>query len=122
MAGSSVTTHSRAPAQPARASDPWGATGRAMDEFYAEDVSMQENTESPTLGRAANLEREEAFMSNVAEWERCEVVAAAAKDDRTFSETVIEFIKKHGAHVTMAQVTRALWSEGRIVDERFYHG
>ena len=121
MAGSSVTTHSRAPAQPARAPDRWGATGRTMDEFYAEDVSMQENSESPTLGRAANLEREEAFMSNVAEWERYEVVAAA-KDDRTFTETMIEFIKKDGAHVTMAEVTRALWSEGRIVDERFYHG
>lgn len=93
-----------------------------MDKFYAEDVSMQENTEPPTLGRAASLEREEAFIANVAEWERYEVVAAAAKDDRTFTETGMEFTTKDGAHMTMAQVTCALWSEGRIVDERFYHG
>lgn len=103
----------------------WVAEGRAldaMDEFYAEDVSMQENTAPPTVGRTANLEREKAFMANVAEWKRYEVVSAAAKDDRTFTETIMEFITQDGTEVTMEQVTRAVWSEGRIVDERFYHG
>ena len=41
MAGSSVTNHSRAPAQPARAPDRWGATGRTMDEFYAEAFTCE---------------------------------------------------------------------------------
>lgn len=103
----------------------WVAEGRAleaMDEFYAEDVSMQENTEPPTVGRAANLEREKAFMDNVAEWKRYEVVSAAANGDLTFTETVLSFVTRGGDQVTMEQVTRARWKDGRIVDERFYHG
>ena len=102
----------------------WVAEGRAleaMDEFYAEDVSMQENTEPPTVGRAANLEREKAFLASVAEWRNYEVIAAAANDDITFTETVMEFVTTDGSEVRIEQGTRARWQDGRIVDERFYH-
>ena len=103
----------------------WVQEGRAieaLDEFYAENVSMQENSEPPTVGREANRVREQAFMGNVAEWKRYEVVSAAAKGDTTFTETVLEFVTKDGSEVRMEQATRAHWEAGRIVDERFYHG
>ncbi len=102
----------------------WVAGGRAleaMDEFYSETVSMQENTEPPTVGRAANLEREKAFLAGVAEWRAYQVVAAAAEGDVTFTETVMEFLASDGSEVRIEQTTRARWQDGRIVDERFYH-
>ncbi|MEM8712380.1 MAG: nuclear transport factor 2 family protein [Planctomycetota bacterium] len=103
----------------------WVQEGRALEamgEFYSEDVRMQENTEAPTVGREANLERERAFMANVAEWKRYEVVSAASNGDVTFTETIMEFITQDGTKVRMEQATRARWEAGRIVDERFYHG
>lgn len=42
----------------------------AMTEFYADDVSMQENETPPTIGKSQNIEREKQFVSNVIEW-RC---------------------------------------------------
>ena len=40
----------------------------AMDEFYHQDVVMQENSEEPTRGLAANIEREKEFLSIVSQW------------------------------------------------------
>ena len=99
-----------------------GKALEAMHEFYSDDVLMQENTEPPTVGRAANIIREQAFMDNVKEWKRYEVVSAASSGDVTFTETVMEFITQDGSDVRMEQATRARWEAGRIVDERFYHG
>ena len=102
----------------------WVAEGRgleALDEFYTEDVSMQENTLPPTVGREANREREQAFFDSVAEWRKYEVVESAAQGDVTFTETVMEFVLKDGTEVRMEQATRARWRDGRIFDERFYH-
>ncbi|MFT5732977.1 MAG: hypothetical protein ACJAQ3_000906 [Planctomycetota bacterium] len=102
----------------------WVAEGRAlesMDEFYAENVSMQENTEAPVVGRAANLEREKVFLASVAEWREYKVVSAAANGDVTFTETVMAFLMTDGTEAHIEQATRARWEDGRIVDERFYH-
>ncbi|HKN68688.1 MAG TPA: hypothetical protein VJW73_20525, partial [Gemmatimonadaceae bacterium] len=38
----------------------------AMTEFYDEGVVMQENLNPPTVGLAANIERERAFVASIA--------------------------------------------------------
>jgi len=40
----------------------------AMTEFYEQDAQMQENANPPTVGLAANIEREKQFKSGVKEW------------------------------------------------------
>lgn len=45
----------------------------AINEFYAEETVMQENSGRPTVGRQANLERERQFISTVKEWKGFEV-------------------------------------------------
>ncbi|MCA9762998.1 MAG: nuclear transport factor 2 family protein, partial [Gemmatimonadetes bacterium] len=43
-------------------------SGKAMemfDRFYAEQVSMQENNNEPTVGKAANRAREEKFFGSL---------------------------------------------------------
>jgi hypothetical protein len=37
----------------------------AMNEFYDKDIVMQENTNPPTKGLGANIEREKQFMRGV---------------------------------------------------------
>lgn len=103
----------------------WIATGRilpAMDEFYAPDVVMQENQQPPCVGLAANRERERAFVEAVREWKLFRVLCLAVAGDTSFVESEMRFVLRDGTEVHQLQVSRALWRDGRIVDERFYHG
>ena len=99
-------------------------TGRimeAMTEFYAPDSSMQENENPPTVGLAANIEREKQFMSQVKEWLGYNVKALAASGDTAFVESSIDFVHTSGAKVHMEQVAVSKWKNGKIAHERFYH-
>ena len=93
----------------------------AINEFYAEDVTMQENNLAPTVGRAANVEREKAFLSTVKEWKNFEVKATGVGDNVTFYETVMDWVATGGTLVHVEQVVVAKWQDGKITHERFYH-
>ncbi len=93
----------------------------AMNEFYDQNTSMQENANPPTSGLAANIEREKQFMSGVKEWKGFEVKALGVGDDVTFYESSIDFIATNGSPVHMEQVAVAKWKNGKIVHERFYY-
>jgi ketosteroid isomerase-like protein len=93
----------------------------AMNEFYASDVRMQENNNAPTVGLAANIERERQFLANVKEWKSFDVLAKASSDDVSFVENRLEFVATNGAIVRMQQVSVARWRDGRIIEERFYY-
>ena len=92
-----------------------------ISEFYDKDVRMQENANPPTVGQAANVEREKQFMSGVKEWKGFNVTASAVGDDMTFYECNLDFIATSGQPVHMEQVVVAKWKNGKIVHERFYY-
>ena len=94
----------------------------AFDDVYATDVVMQENQNEPTVGHALNREREIAFLESIAEVRDYEVHAIAAHDDVSFVESTFRFRSTSGDEVTMTQVARSRWRDGKIVEERFYHG
>jgi hypothetical protein len=93
----------------------------AIQEFYDKDVAMQENTNPPIVGQAANAEREKQFMSGVKEWKGFNVTASAVGDNVTFYECNLDFIATSGQSVHMEQVVVARWKNGKIVHERFYY-
>lgn len=93
----------------------------AINEFYAEDAVMQENMQPPTVGRQANLEREQQFLSTVKEWKRFDVTAHAAGGDVTFYEAIMDWVATDGTPVHVEQAVVARWRDGKIVHERFYH-
>ena len=93
----------------------------AMNEFYAEDVVMQENTEPPTAGRDANIEREKQFLAMVKEWKGFQVISQGSGQDVTFYETVMDWVATDGTPVHVEQVVVAKWQDGKIIHERFYH-
>lgn len=96
----------------------------AMDEFYADNVSMQENSEAPTVGLAENIEREKQFLSIVKEWHWTKWNAAAVNEDDgvSFLEYSFHFTSTDGDPVTYEQAVVQRWENGKIVSERFYHG
>lgn len=93
----------------------------AMTEFYDKDAAMQENANPPTVGQAANIEREKQFMSGVKEWKGFNVTASAVGDNVTFYECSLDFIATSGQAVHMEQVVVSKWRDGKIVHERFYY-
>ena len=93
----------------------------AINEFYAEDVVMQENNLAPTVGRKANLEREKQFLSTVKEWQRFDVTAKGVGEDVTFYETLMDWVTTDGMPVHVEQVVVAKWQDGKITHERYYH-
>ena len=93
----------------------------AINEFYAEDAVMQENSLPPTVGREDNLEREKQFLNTVKEWKGFEVTAKSVGEDVTFYETVMDWVITDGTPVHVEQVVVAKWRDGKIIKERYYH-
>jgi ketosteroid isomerase-like protein len=97
--------------------------GRVMDgmhEFYADDVVMEEPAYGKTVGLAANLEREQAFVESVAEFKTFEATPAIGEDFSCY-ENVMEWTTKDGKEIRVEQVAVQHWRDGKIVYERFYY-
>ena len=93
----------------------------AMNEFYDKDTVMQENTNPPTNGLDANIEREKQFMSGVKELRGFTVTASGVGDNVTFYESTSDIVTTGGVPVHIEQVSLAKWKNGKIVRERFYY-
>jgi hypothetical protein len=92
----------------------------AMQEFYAEDVVMEEPAYGKTVGLEANLKREEKFLEGVAEFKKFEAVAAVGEDFSSY-ENVMEWTSTDGQDVRIEQVAVQHWRDGKIFHERFYY-
>ncbi len=93
----------------------------AFDRFYADNVVMRENSETPIAGKAANRKREEEFLASVEQVHGAKVVSFAVNGDVSFSEWEFDATYKGGVRVNLAQVAVRHWKNGQIVNERFYY-
>ncbi len=98
-----------------------GKAMEAFEQFYAEDVVMQENTEAEYVGKAFNRKREQDFFATVEAWHGGGVTANAAHGDVSFSESTMDVTLKGVGRIQMAQTTVRRWKDGKVVHERFYH-
>lgn len=99
-------------------------SGKALDafeKFYADDCTMQENLDAPRVGKNACREYEIGFFSNIAEFKRGELLAAAVEGDRSYSEWVFACTFKDGSAMENTQVSARRWKDGKVVWERFYY-
>lgn len=93
----------------------------AFEKYYDENVVMQENSNAPTVGKAANREREIANMQNIDAFHGAEVKAVAVGDDVTMVEWEMEVTYKGAPRMKICQVAVQRWKDGLIVNERFYY-
>ena len=99
-------------------------SGKAMegfDQFYADEVVMQENEKDATAGKAANRDRELAFFSSLEAFHGGAVKNSAAGDDVSFGEWEFDVTFKGGSRTTMRQASVRKWRDGKIVHEKFYY-
>ncbi|HEY6990533.1 MAG TPA: nuclear transport factor 2 family protein [Bryobacteraceae bacterium] len=93
----------------------------AFDQFYAEDVSMQENSEPPFVGKAANRKREEEFVTSVQEIHSVKLLSSAVNGDVSFSEWEFDATYKGGTRIKLSEVAVRRWKNGQVAQERFYY-
>jgi ketosteroid isomerase-like protein len=98
-----------------------GKAMEAFEKYYAEDVVMQENSEEPRRGKAANRKAEEEFFASVEAFNGGSVKASAVNGDVSFSEWEMDITFKGGHRVKMSQVAVRHWKNGKIVHERFFY-
>lgn len=101
-----------------------GEIMEAFEQYYAEDVVMQENELEPTVGKAANRAREEQFLNDVLAFRGAEVKSVAVDEERgrTMVEWFYDYTHRAWGERTYHQVSVQDWRDGQIVRERFYYG
>lgn len=92
----------------------------AMQEFYADNVTMEEPGQS-THGLEANVEREKKWMSSMKEMRNFQVPRHVSGPNTAMYECSIEWIDTEGKDHRMEQVAVQTWKNGKIVHERFYY-
>jgi ketosteroid isomerase-like protein len=98
-----------------------GRIMEAMEEFYADDVVMAENDGEPTVGLAANLEREQDFVDNT-QWHGVELKNVVVDGDTAMVRWWLDFTNSnYGQRLAFTQVAYQRWRDGKIVEERFYY-
>ena len=93
----------------------------AFDEFYADDVVMQENGAAPTVGKAANTEREEGFFATVREIHENRAASVVVDGDRAVIHWQLEYTGADGNRYRLDQLAHQTWRGDRIAHERFFY-
>jgi hypothetical protein len=98
-----------------------GKAMEAFEKYYGDDVVMQENETSATVGKAANRERELDFFAKVTEFRGLELKAVAYGEDVIISEWFADYTHAEWGKVTHDQVSVQRWRDGKVIHERFYY-
>lgn len=99
-----------------------GQIMEAFEKYYHNDVVMQENEQTPTIGKAANREREKQFLANLVEFRKAEAKAVAVVDNVTIVEWFFDYTHKNWGKKTYHQLAVQRWKYSKIIHERFYYG
>lgn len=99
--------------------------GKALEGFelyYDDNVVMQENEGVPTIGKAANRDREIEFFGSITEFREGKVLDVATGDDVSFVKWSYDYTHKDWGVRKYTQVSVQHWRNGKIVKEQFFYG
>lgn len=99
-----------------------GQSMEAFERFYHNDVVMQENENSPTVGKDANRERELDFFGNVTEFRGAQVLEIALGDNISMVKWHYDYTHKEWGERKYTQVSVQHWRDGLIIREQFFYG
>ena len=92
----------------------------AVQQFYADDVVMQENGNPPTVGKAANLDRERAFWGAITVYD-FRALSFVVSGDRAVINWLLEFAGPDGKRSRVDQLAYQTWRGDRVAHERFFY-
>lgn len=92
----------------------------ALPEFYAEDMTAQENNEPPRVGREAQIANEKRALS-VMRFEESRVASYLVDGDRVAIHYAMEIVGPNGVRCHMEEIAYQTWRGDRIVSERYFY-
>jgi hypothetical protein len=93
----------------------------ALETFYAEDASMQENTAPPRRGLAKLVAHERRVMAAYKETRGRHLDEPLVQGDRVVIHWLFEFETASGVTVTLDELAYQLWRGDKVVAEQFYY-
>lgn len=72
-----------------------GKALEAFENYYHEDVVMQENNEAPTIGKTANRKREKVFFESIIEFRGAKPLKIAIGENLTVVEWHFDYTHKN---------------------------
>jgi len=101
-----------------------GRMTEGQERYFADDVVTQEGSGAPLTGKEAAIERLNKFRETigVAGFISYDVGTVAVAGDTSFYDAVLRLKLQNGETVSLEQVVKTVWRDGRIVAERYYHG
>ncbi len=98
-----------------------GEVLRAFDLYYADHVSMTENANPPTVGKAENRRREEGFVGSIARVHENRAAAVLVNGDQAAIHWILDFTNQEGTRLRFSQIALQTWENGKIVSETFFY-
>lgn len=98
-----------------------GAHAEAIAEFYAPNASMQENLNSPRVGRETLVAHERAALSRVLSVQSACVRPVLVNDDCVAIRWVFVFTWHDGRKTRIEEIAHQRWEGERIVAETFFY-
>ena len=92
----------------------------AIERYYTEDASMQENTSPPRVGRDVLVAHERAALER-AKSVASTCVASVVEGDRVAINWVFEFVLHSGKTRRFDEVALQEWRGDKIFRERFFY-
>ena len=93
----------------------------AIEEFYTENSTMQENQAVPRQGRAGNVERESQVMARARTVKSTCVRPVLVNGDHVAIRWIFEFEWKEGGGMRMEEIAWQRWEGERIAQETFFY-
>ena len=93
----------------------------AIEEFYTENASMQENLAPPRVGRDTLVVREAKTMARAASLHSTCVRPAFLHGDFVVIRWIFEFTWKDGTTSRMEELAYQRWEGERIAQEQFFY-
>ena len=93
----------------------------AIEEFYTEQASMQENNEPPRVGRAVLLAHEAKALARTASVHSTCVRPVFVEGDRVVIRWIFEFEWVDGRSNRMEELAWQRWEGERIAEETFFY-
>jgi hypothetical protein len=93
----------------------------AFEEYYADDVVMQDNNYPARVGKDENRAYEEAFVNGLTEFRGARLLNTLVSDGITVTEWFFDYTHKDFGSRTYTQVCTQRWKDGKIVEEKFYY-
>lgn len=98
-----------------------GQTVQAMERFYADHATMQENASAPRVGKTALVEHEERALDSINSLKATCVRPVFVSGDFAVVRWIFEIQDKKGKSVRFEELAHQRWEGDLMVEERFFY-